>query len=474
MATAPTTTEPRRPGRLTMIESRPQVLGYVVIGEPGEKYPRKLDHFEIRRPSRDAKDILELDLPLMLALMARAGDAMLTCGGCERCEEIEKRFKVQLPRGLPRRLGVYLPSDDLDTVFPTSLAWYRGRRRVCYGDGQTALRTQVSGTSDKLAFGPQLQHTPCGATCPEFRERKCKPSAHLNFVLDGQHVVGGFYQFRTSSWASIRAIEGGLQQVQEVAGTIRFVPLVLELVQQRVQPASGAPAGKAQIARLYYPGSYRQLVSEARGALAAVAPQRAEIRRLEATIAHVVDAPSHAAQAAIDAEFYQPAPDDELSQIRFDPQTGEVLDDGPVIDRAEAAPIETAAASSPAPAALAAAAPDPEVDPATGEVIPDWVGRAPAGPFDATAEELAAEGSRAAPGDDDQITTLERDHVVELLDGRGMGTTARLNWVRRLVRRNVTTTLALTQGEYEKVCAELGTQPRRSQAPELPLEEASA
>jgi hypothetical protein len=374
----------------------------------------------------------------MLALMERAGDAMLTCGGCDRCEEIERRWKVRLPRGLPRRLGIYLPSDDLDTVFPTSLAWYRGRRRVCYGDGKTALRTEVTVAGDKVAVGPQREHAPCGATCLEFAERKCKPSAHLNFVLDGQHVVGGFYQFRTSSWASIHAIEGGLQQVQAVAGTIRFVPLVFELVTQRVQPANGAPAGKAQIARLYYPGSYRQLVSEARGALAVVAPQRAEIRRLEATIAHATAEPGPAAEAAIDAEFYQATPEDDLSQIRFDPSTGEVLDEEPVIDRTE---TRDHGAKHVAPVASGAGddAPAPE---ASAE---------PEDPFAAAPREIEADAAR------ERLTADHARHLSQAMAQAGLATPAkRTTFLRRLAKRNVTDVPDLTLDEYGQACLELG------------------
>jgi len=455
MTTAPTT--PRRPGRLTMIESRPQVLGYVVIGEPGERYPRKFDHLEIRRPSRDSKEVLELDLPLMLAAMERAGDAMLTCGGCDRCEEIEKRFSVRLPRGLPRRIGVYLPSDDLDTVFPTSLAWYRGRRRFCYGDGETALRHEVTQDGDRMTFGPLREHRPCGAACPDFAERRCKPSAHLNFVLDGQHVVGGFYQFRTSSWASIRAIEGGLQQVQDVAGTIRYVPLVFELVEQRVQPASGAPAGKAQIARLYYPGSYRQLVTEARGALAAVAPQRAEIRRLEASISQVIEHPAPEAEAGVADEFYQAAPADDLNQDVFDPATGEVLVEGPTTS-------ETGGAG-----------PEASLDPGSPESAP--ADGAEDGshddPFGATPKELAAEADRQR-GRSETISQSERDHLVQVLEARGLGTQARLNWIRRLVKRNVTTSLGLTREEYGQLCLELGVGPWKAAETARELEGAAS
>lgn len=428
--TAPETM--RRPGRLKMIEARPQILGHVVIGEPGEKFPRKFDHLEIRRPSRDGNDRLELDLPMTMALAGLPSSA--TCGGCERCKEIEQLHGVRLPKGLPRRIGIYLPSDDLDVIFPTGLAFYRGRRRFCHGDGATALRHEEgTGKDGHPVFGPLRPYGPCGEGCEDFRSRRCRPSAHLNFVLANQHVAGGFFQFRTSSWASIRAIEAGLAQIREVAGTVRFVGLVFEIAQKRVQPADGSKAGKAWIAHLYYPGSYAQLAIEARQELAAVAPQRTAIRALEAELRTDTLDPLPAAQAAFADEFHSAAVVDEVSQEIVDPMTGEVLEDVPTIDRSASGSGD-----------LAVEAPSPGPAPAGEE--------GDGGPFGATSDELAAEAARS-----DVVTEAQLAHLARAFDRSDFATVPkRRTFLRRLTRRNVDDVADLSLEEYGQACLELG------------------
>lgn len=446
------------------------VIGYAKIGIASEKSsplkgaPMRWDHIELTGVERDPAGRLIPDLPLMRELITRGAK---TCGGCARAKELG------FPDGLPVQLGIFLPYNDLELNFPSRLSYFRGRTAFCTGDGETAKRRKVLRTEkvqgkDLETLGAEEPYPGCGWGCKDLIDRRCKPYAKLRFVLAIQENVGGCFEFKTTSLNSISNITEGLSMTQAATGgVLQWIPLLFEISPQTVQPRDGGRASTAYIARVTFPGSPQKLVEAVHAHLQVRAPMVAEIRKLEASIKKGAWSETPVEIEHIVSEFYQPDAGDDLNQETVDPVTGEVFGEK-VIDRTEQAELETAPASSPAEPAAAA---EPEIDPETGQVIPDWVGRAPAGPFDATAEEQAAESARqATAGAADAITTLERDHVVELLDGRGMGTTARLNWIRRLVRRNVTTTLDLTQGEYERVCAELRAQPRSAAAPDLPLE----
>lgn len=456
------------------------VIGHAKIGIASEKSstlkgaPMRWDHIELTGVERDAAGRLLPDIPLMRELIARGAK---TCGGCSRAKELG------FPGGLPTQLGIFLPYNDLELNFPSRLSYFKGRTTFCSGDGEQARRRKVVKVErvqgrDVEILGAEEPYAGCGWECPDLVSRRCKPYAKLRFVLAIQENVGGCFEFKTTSLNSIPNISEGLSMIQAATGgVLQWIPLLFEVSPQTVQPRDGGRASTAYIARVTFPGSPQKLVEAVHTHLQVRAPMVAEIRKLEASIKQGTWSETPAEIEHIVSEFYQESPTDDLSQIRFDPATGEVLDELPVIDRTEAAPAsETRGAAGASGAGVASPAPEastaaPEIDPETGEQIPDSVGReAGAGPFGATQAELAAEQERRAPAPTGTITAHQRDHIVELLDARGMGTTARLNWVRRLVRRNVTTTLDLTREEYERVCAELGEHPRSAASPELPME----
>lgn len=300
------------------------VVGYVKIGVASEKSsrlkgaPMKFDHFEITGRQKDNEGRLIPDLEMMRHLVGHP--QITTCGGCARSKELG------FPDGLPTRLPIRLPYDSLELNFPNRLALYRGGTAFCVGDGATpeqvaagegegAMRLKVlqEGSGQAPVFGEPEPFGPCGVACPDFQSRRCKPNARLQFVLETQQSVGGCYQFKTTSWNSIRNIISSLQTIQTLTvGTLNWIPLLFELSPQTVQPKSGGRANTAYVARVTHPGGPQQLLEAVKSALELRAPLIGQIRQLEASIQNRTvwrETPSEATD--FEEEFY-PETDDEI------------------------------------------------------------------------------------------------------------------------------------------------------------------
>jgi hypothetical protein len=243
----------------------PGIAGYIKIGQPGAKAaegqkkrpPIKFDHIEITSRARNEAGQLELDYQLMDELVGRASEeesSIELCGGCARSKELGYEG------GLPTNLGIYLASDNPEVSFPHRLSWYRGRHCYCWGDGEKAQRREEKKGADGVTFGDYKNHVPCGTHCIDFIEGRCKPDARLRCSLAVRELVGAVYEFRTTSWNSVRNIHSCITQVLDTTlGTVSWVPLVFQIAEQTVQPRNG-PANKAMVASLYFPGSAKNLL----------------------------------------------------------------------------------------------------------------------------------------------------------------------------------------------------------------------
>ena len=271
------------------------VIGFAKIGFPNPKgsdgkmkAPTKLDHLELTTTQRDDAGRLMPDVELMADLIRNGAQ---TCGGCPRSKQLAELCGIaEFEKGLPTAIEIGLPFDDPDLVFPNRLAYYKGRTVFCSGDGEQAMRSTVlrrekRDGKDVDVLGPAEPFGPCGNACPDFEDRRCKPTGRLRFVLRDQQTVGGIYEFRTTSWGSIANISASLDMIRAMTGgTLAWLPLTFAVAPQTVQPKGGGAANTAYIARLYFDGSPEQLVETVRDRLAIRAPMIAEIRQLEATL----------------------------------------------------------------------------------------------------------------------------------------------------------------------------------------------
>jgi hypothetical protein len=297
------------------------VIGYAKFGIASEKSsrlkgaPMKFDHIELTGRERDKDGRLIPDMDLMRDLIEHP--AITTCGGCARSKALG------FPEGLPTRLPIRLPYNSLDLNFPNRLALYRGGTAFCTGDGERAERLTVlqEGNGQRPEFGPPEPFGPCGAECPDFQSRRCKPNARLQFVLETQQNVGGCYQYKTTSWNSIRNIVGSLEAISGMTGgMLNWIPLFFEMSPQTVQPKGGGRANIAYIARVTHPGSPQQLLEAVKAALEVRAPLIGEIRKLEASIESRAGVWE---EGGIEGEDYQE---------EFYPEGGDEEDDPPARD----------------------------------------------------------------------------------------------------------------------------------------------
>lgn len=218
-----------------------------------------------------------------------------------------------------RQIPIMLHSDDIEEVFPTCYAAYRGQQLFCRGDGEKATRWvfrdgKRTGDTQKMA-----------CPCPLLDQKKCKPHGTLNCMIraDKLAVAGAVHKWRTTSWNSIRRMLASLQQIKMLFGTLRGVPLRLKLDRIRVQPKEAAPktvyCAYVECAAEDFASVQRRVLEEAR--------MTAETRALMAGTpppegySNVIDVPASSKETPEEqsrvAQEFHPEP--------HDPETGEVL-----------------------------------------------------------------------------------------------------------------------------------------------------
>lgn len=130
----------------------------------------------------------------------------------------------------PKRLKIAFHSNDMEEIFPQYYKRYgSGTGLVCKGDGELAM-TLVPGKK-------QMQEVKCmGRECEFYKDKKCKQIGNLLFMIRGVKRFG-VYQLDTGSYNTILNVNGGLDFVKGITnGTLKFVPLILEVIPQEVNP----------------------------------------------------------------------------------------------------------------------------------------------------------------------------------------------------------------------------------------------
>jgi len=159
----------------------------VAIGLPpsGDKnYPSKLDHFVFLRKPLDSKKGTEWEID----------------------PELAKHYGPN-----PRAVEIILLDDELENVFPTKMAWWITSQCKCWGNGEVATRR-----TERAPEGEPWR--PCGQSCIDLQEGRCKPSGDLRFMLADFPRLGAVARIHTSSYRSIGQIHSSLQQVQTITG----------------------------------------------------------------------------------------------------------------------------------------------------------------------------------------------------------------------------------------------------------------
>lgn len=310
------------PIHLDVLQPRQAEAGKIKIGRQGEKrkkrsgkgefqLPEKLDHFIVTTNERDDETSNFI---------------------------VDDALMAQLPKdadGKVRKIPILLSSDDLDEVFPHALVCYVGKNLHCRGDGKTALRWELDTIRvDGRDVTVRLDKAPATVQCPcsylKAKEgKRCKPHGTLwTTIQAGEETqIGARHSFRTTSWDSIRHIRAGLQEIQQLIGTLVGPPLTMEIHPHKVRPKGETASKTVYIVHVICRS--RDLASLRRRAL-----EEAQMRH---NVAHVAGHPLRLGLPApgvgetpdeigeIKAEW---DPEEPADDIDFDPETGEVIDAG--------------------------------------------------------------------------------------------------------------------------------------------------
>ena len=316
------------PIHLNVLRPRQAEAGKIKIGALGEKrttqhgdrqyqIPVKFDHFILTTTERGNDGNFELDAKLMEQL------------------DTDKDGKI-------RKIPILLSSDDIDEVFPTTLACYSGRNLHCKGDGHSpAVRFEIrtekrDGRTVKIKTGKtEAVKCPCnylGAT----KGLQCKAHGTLwcTVVAGEETQIGGRHSFRTTSWDSIRSLTAGLQEIQRMVGTLVGPPLTLHVRPRVVRPKGSDRSKTVYVVHVICKSKDIQQLRER---VLAQAQMRHSVAALAGRpIKLGLPAPgeeSPAEQAKIQEEYHpDDAPEDDEEVMGYDPDTGEVYGDGDPID----------------------------------------------------------------------------------------------------------------------------------------------
>ena len=143
----------------------------------------------------------------------------------------------------PTSLEFFFPTENRALVFPQALKWYKGRRLVCKGDGQTASRVNEQGG------GMFTMACPC-----EMYGNGCNPRASLMIALHKIKVQGCF-QIDTGSVHNIVRTNSFMQELagdpehpetvyKSLLGRISYVPLRISLMKASINTPEGKPVEK--------------------------------------------------------------------------------------------------------------------------------------------------------------------------------------------------------------------------------------
>lgn len=139
----------------------------------------------------------------------------------------------------PKELRIRLPFDTIDKNFFTQFMAYCGNKKVCSGDGESAVRTGIlSIKNDKLVQrGDEQTEGECNPEeCPIFKAGKCKVCGILSAFLADAPNVGGLHKFRTHGWNSCSTILGALEYFfDNTGGILQGLPLKLVMVKKTTQ-----------------------------------------------------------------------------------------------------------------------------------------------------------------------------------------------------------------------------------------------
>lgn len=161
----------------------------------------------------------------------------------------------------PTSLDIKLLYDDIEQNYYTYYGLYRGRKCLCRGDGEKAIRTKKDGTEEEVV---------CDRKTCEFAKiddkgtRRCKANGKLQVILLKSDVVGGAYIFRTTSWNTHKNLIASMLLVQNrTGGILAGIPLKLTVQPKTTIPEGQTASKTVYVVNIIYPESEDRLIETA-------------------------------------------------------------------------------------------------------------------------------------------------------------------------------------------------------------------
>jgi len=193
-----------------------------------------------------------------------------------------------------REIPVRLPYDDPSLNFPTSYAYYDSAACKCRGDGFIALNSE----------GASIECNP--ETCPNIKDKKCKPNGVLSLILDDAPRVGGVYKFRTTGWNSINNIFSSMEFIRGLTnGLLAGLPLMLTLTPKHTVIPGTKTSTTIYMVNLEYRGSLQDMVNAIQQTMNTRALMQYSVRDFEKLAEESLSLPEAPEECkAIVEEFY--------------------------------------------------------------------------------------------------------------------------------------------------------------------------
>lgn len=138
--------------------------------------------------------------------------------GWEPDPELTKFYEKKTNSKTPREIEIVLLDDEMEEVFPSKLAWWKATQCHCWGDGLNATR-RTEKHPEGEQWSPDADGTVrCGKDCPDLKEKRCKPSGDLRFMLADFPQLGAISRIHTTSYRSVMQIHSALMQVRTITG----------------------------------------------------------------------------------------------------------------------------------------------------------------------------------------------------------------------------------------------------------------
>jgi len=266
-----------------MIKSiRPSLAehGKIKIGGKGDlkksksggtyRIPKKFDHFVVTTNEKDGTDNFMPDKKIMDKLKN------------------------------PNEINIRLPYDNPELNFLTRLAFYKGHKLMCSGDGEKADRLKKDKKGELTKKTHEIVCDP--HICPYHQNKQCKASGLLSVILPDAEQVGGFYKFRTSSWNSIQQIMSSLAFIKsKTAGILANIPLVLEIIIKQ-----DANHGKLTTVNIKYNGNMESLRASASDEMVNRAKFNLDIKQIESDAIKAGITNDNDDPTDVEDEFYTP------------------------------------------------------------------------------------------------------------------------------------------------------------------------